>query len=262
MATLVKTEIDVEMALRWAWRDKFSKRKRRPPKASGTGFNDFQRQPQRIPQVSRGKAGERALRGWFGPEGARAPVDRPRNIMMIGTFHPKTLVTVHAAGASRPDWRDDEPKPSGVLSTNGKNAKVEGRCEARDRYSPGSYCPLEWDPSSTSVILRRPDYVVWWEALDQLARAVELQKFILLPPRAAASPWFGEIDVGGNVIHVQSIGPLLHLPLVPKREPALAPYRRRLASKRGPGEQAHVGTGHKSASLKLRVNDTMRGCRI
>lgn len=131
------------------------------PLAGLVSVNDFKRYQPRTLKAGWSKAGDRALRGWFGPGSERLQRDRPHEIMMIGTFHPKTLVTVHAAGASRPSLDDDDPKPVRVLSTNGKNAKVEGECEALDRYSAGSHCPLDWIPSPTSVILARADYVVW-----------------------------------------------------------------------------------------------------
>jgi hypothetical protein len=178
------------------------------------------------PRLAGEKAGERALKGWLGPGGERPPRDRPRDIMMIGTFNPKTLVTVHAAGASRPDWRNDDPTPSRVLSTNGKDARVEGECRGRNLYTAGSYCPLEWEPAPASVILARADYAVWWEALYQLARTVELTRFSVLPPRAAAAPWFGDKDDGGDVIHVLPGEPLLHLPLAPTRGRMVSPFRR------------------------------------
>lgn len=196
------------------------------PLAGLVSVNDFKRHQPRMPKASWGKAGDRALRGWFGPGGERPQRDRPRDIMMIGTFHPKTLVTVHAAGASRPPLDDEDPMPVRVLSTNGKNAKVEGKCEGRDRYSAGSHCPLDWLPSPTSVILARADYVVWWEALSAIAETVELEKFILLPPRAAAMPWFGEADAVGEIIPAQSEADMLHLPLKPERGRMLSPFRR------------------------------------
>jgi hypothetical protein len=145
--------------------------------------------------------------------------------MMIGTFHPKTLVMVSAAGSKRPDWRDAEPRPARVLSSNG-NVKVEGNCEGKNRYSAGSFCSLEWSPSPTEIILARADYVVWWQTLVHLAETVELAKFKLLPPAAAAEPWFGEVDNVGEVIPVPPTGPLLHLPLTPERGRMLAPFRR------------------------------------
>jgi hypothetical protein len=183
-----KTEIDVEMALRWAWRDELSKRQTSAAEAvwdriddfgrhggidvdSGGGgaqrydfgvpdpdaealeravaelepvviawarsldqiagplaglvsVNDFKRQQQpRAPKAGWGKAGDRALRGWFGPGGERPLRDKPRDMLMVGTFRPKTPVTVHAAGASRPDWRDEEPTPGRVLPDNDEMAK-------------------------------------------------------------------------------------------------------------------------------------------
>jgi hypothetical protein len=148
--------------------------------------------------------------------------------MMIGTFNPKMLVTVSAAGSKRPDWRDSEPKPGRVLSSNG-NVKVEGRCEGKNRYSAGSFCALEWSPSPTEIILARADYVVWWQTLVHLAETVELAKFKLLPPAAAAEPWFGEVDNVGEVIPMPPDGALLHLPLTPERGRMLAPFRRAAA---------------------------------
>jgi hypothetical protein len=295
----VKTEIDVEMALRWGWRDELSKRQTSAaeavwdriddfgrhggvdvdggggvqrydfgvpdpdaetleravaeleavvidwsksldtiagPLAGLVSVNDFQRQRPRAPKAGWGKAGDRALKGWFGPGGERPRRDKPRDIMMVGTFNPKTLVTVHAAGASRPNWRDDDPMPSRVLSTNGKDAKVEGECKGRNLYTAGSYCPLEWRPLPMSIIQARADYVVWWESLNQLASTVELQRFTLLPPHAPATPWLGEQSGIGTVIHSPPSGPLVHLPLAPERGRMLHPFRRSAA---GPVEHLY-----------------------
>ncbi|WP_445490221.1 hypothetical protein [Rhodopseudomonas sp. RCAM05734] len=297
----MKTPIDVELALRWAWRDELSKRQTSAAEAvwdriddfgrhggvdvdGGGGVqrydfgvpdpdaeileraiaelepvvidwgeslgliagdlagllsvNDFRRQHQPQPKAGWGKAGDRALRGWFGPGGERPQRDRPRDVMMVGTFNPKVLVTVHAMGASRPDWREDDPMPGRVLSTNGKDAMVEGKCEGRNRYSAGSYCPLEWDPSPLSIIQARADYVVWLEALHDLAASVELTKFTLLPPRAAVAPWFGDKDAGGRVIHVPPVGPMVRLPLVPARGKMLHPFRRTKDAKTASAREA------------------------
>lgn len=286
----IKTEIDVELALRWAWRDELSKRTTSAaeaiwdriddfgrhggvdvdggggvqrydfgepdpdalaleqavadlqpvvidwgqslgpiagPLAGLVSVNDFKRQEPRQPKAGWGKAGDRALHGWFGPGGVRPARDKPRDMLMVGTFNPKVLVTVHAMAASRPDWRDDDPTPGRVLSTNGKDARVEGECRGRNLYTAGSYCPLEWDPSPVSIIQARADYVVWWEALDKLAATVELARFKLLPPRAAVAPWLGDRDAGGKVIQVPPTGPLVHLPLAPERGRMLSPYRQR-----------------------------------
>ena len=196
------------------------------PLAGLVSVNDFRRHQPRTPKAGWGKAGDRALRGWFGPGGERPQRDRPRDVMMVGTFHPKTLITVHAAGASRPPWSDEDPKPVRVLSTNGRNPKVEGRCEARDRYSSGAYCPLDWLPSPTSVILSRADYVVWWEALSSIAETVQLERIELLPPRAPAMPWFDSSEEGGQVLPTSSGAEMLHLPLSPARGRMLSPFRR------------------------------------
>lgn len=196
------------------------------PLAGLVSVNDFKRHQTRTPKAGWGKAGDRALRGWFGPGGERPQRDRPRHIMMVGTFHPKTLITVHAAGASRPPLDDEDPKPVRVLSTNGKNAKVEGSCEGRDRYSAGAYCPLDWLPSPTSVILSRADYVVWWEALNAIAETVVLEKIELLPPRAPALPWFDTAELVGQVFSNAPAAGALQLPLTPSRGRMLSPFRR------------------------------------
>ncbi len=80
-----------------------------------------------------------------------------------------------------------------------------------------------------SVIMGRANYAVWWQALDQIARTVELSKFTLLPPSAAAAPWLGDVDNVGEVIHVPPGAPLVHLPLVPERGRMLSPFRRKPA---------------------------------
>lgn len=290
-ATPVKREIDVELALRWGWRDELSKRQTSAaeavwdriddfgrhggidvdggggvqrydfgvpdpdaetleravaalepvvidwsqsidiiagPLAGLVNINDLRRKPQpRAPKAGWGKAGDRALRGWFGPGGERPLRDKPRNILAVRTFNPKVLVTVHAAAANRPDWRADEPRPGRIMSTNGRDVLVEGgRCEAKNRYSAGSFCPLAWDPLPMTIIDARADYLVWHDALHRLAATVELDRFVLLPPRAPATPWLGGEGDDGQVIHVPPDAPLTHLPLAPTRDRTLAPKRR------------------------------------
>jgi hypothetical protein len=148
-AASVKREIDIENALRWAWRDELSKRQTSAAEAvwdriddygrhggvdvdGGGGqqrydfgvpdpdaealeravaelepvvidwaqsieaiagslaglvdINDFKRQQPREPKAGWGKAGDRALRGWFGPGDERPVRDCARSMLMVGTF--------------------------------------------------------------------------------------------------------------------------------------------------------------------------------
>lgn len=194
-------------------------------------INDLTRPPSMAKQtnVGWGRAGDRALRGMFGP-GAEKPLpDRRRDMLLVETFRPDVLVASHAQMANRPTSWDETPWPMKIMADKGKHAKVDGNCEGKNKYSLGSSCPLQYLPSAESVIRARAEYCVWWEGLNDLVETLELVDHILLPPSAPALPWFGETDEVGKVIVRPSDGATLHLPLTPTRGRMLSPFRRRAA---------------------------------
>lgn len=142
-----------------------------------------------------GKAGDKALKAWFGPDGAK-PMryrDRPRDVLLVGGLRTSVLVTCHAIKGTRPDWFEDPPRPHATPALKGSNAMIIGECKARNVYTAGSYCPLQWSPSPLDIILDRADYVAWHHGLTTLARSVQLEKFTPLPPKASQTPW---LDAG------------------------------------------------------------------
>lgn len=138
-----------------------------------------------------GPAGDKALKAWFGPAGAK-PMryrDRPRDVLLVGGLRTAVLVTTHAVKGTRPDWFAESPTPSPTPALKGTNPMIVGECRARNLYTAGSYCPLQWSPSPLSILDSRGDYVAWHHGLTTLARTVQLEKFTLLPPKAPQTPW-------------------------------------------------------------------------
>lgn len=152
--------------------------------------NDIARRDvqSKAPQGGWGKRGEKAVKDWFG-ETPRQSYDRPRDVIMVGGLRTSALVTMHAVRGTRPDWIEDSPRPRMVPALTGSNAMIEGRCEGRNRYSLGSYCPLKYEPSPLSIISSRAEYVAWHNGLMKLSQTLVLAKFVALPPKASQTPW-------------------------------------------------------------------------
>lgn len=125
-------------------------------------------------------------------------------ILSAMSFQPAALVMVHAKMGTRPIWDLGKPK---VIRVNGKNGKpivqyideetgdlIEGRTTGR-HYGPGARCPLKLDPEPREIACARAEYVVWQQALVQLAntlRAWNLHDHVVLPPTAAPEPWIAD----------------------------------------------------------------------
>jgi hypothetical protein len=136
-----------------------------------------------------GKAGTKALKVWWGPEGAKPYIDPPRDILMLGGLRTSALVTMHAVRGTRPDWIEDSPEPSMVPALKGPNAMIVGDCRGRNLYSTGAYCPLKYEPSPMSIVSSRAEYVAWHNGLTKLSQTLILAKFIPLAPKASQTPW-------------------------------------------------------------------------
>jgi hypothetical protein len=170
-----------------------------------------------------GKRGEKAVKDWFG-ETPRQSYDRPRDVIMVGGLRTSALVTMHAVRGTRPDWIEDAPKPSMVQALKGPNAMIVGECKGRNLYSAGAYCPLKYDPSPLSIVSSRAEYVAWHQGLTELAKTLQLAKFVALPPKASITPWLEEreSDQRYNVMSVMptpsnNVRDWGTLPLVPSR---------------------------------------------
>ncbi len=141
------------------------------------------------PKSGWGKAGDKALKVWWGDKGTEPVQDRPRDVLMVGALRTAALVTMHAVRGTRPDWVEDSPEPEMVPAERGPNAKIVGECKGKNLYSSGAYCPLKWSPSPLSIVSSRAEYVAWHNGLVELSNRLLLAKFSPLPPRAAATPW-------------------------------------------------------------------------
>lgn len=191
--------------------------------------------PKRVPQVGWGKAGDRALKGMFGPGAERLQRDRPRDVILVGGIRTDVLVASHAMRGTRPPWYEDQPQPKRMKSETGAHAKIVGECRGKDLYTLGSYCPLRYEPTAMTVVQSRADYAAWHRGLVVLSETLVLEKFVVLPPKASPTPWFdgAEPEQVSRVIPVMpngrnSVAAYGTLPLKPQRPRTRAPLRRAL----------------------------------
>lgn len=191
--------------------------------------------PKRVPKVGWGKAGDRALKGMFGAGNEKIHHDRPRDVLLVGGIRTDVLVASHAIRGNRPDWYEEQPQPKRMHAATSGNVKVVGECRGKDLYTVGSYCPLRYEPSPMMVVQSRADYAAWHRGLVVLSETLVLDKFVVLPPKASATPWFDsdEQEQVSRVIPVMpngrnSVAAYGTLPLKPLRPRARAPIRRGL----------------------------------
>lgn len=170
------------------------------------------------PLSARPPAPRQTLVGWW--EGSRwyKMQTRARDVIMVRSLKSAALVTMHAKMGTRPDWQDDAPRPYQTRAARGSKAAIVGECWGKAAYSPGSHCPLTWDPSPISVAETRADYLAWWRGLNLLAKTLVLQDFDVLPPTAPEMPWVEPEPI--RAVHVGV--PIRHapLPLTPQRDRA------------------------------------------
>ena len=104
-------------------------------------------------------------------DGRGVSVHGPRDVLLVATIPVSVLVHTHAIKGTRPNgWRTSEMRPVQTRAERGPFAKIIGVCKGNNRYSSGSYCPLQWQPSPIGLVLARAIYFAWWNALAQLAK--------------------------------------------------------------------------------------------
>lgn len=96
------------------------------------------------------------------------------------------LVISHAVAGSRPDNYSGRVPKLGPAMDRGKPVVIWR--DAQFRYG---YCKLQWLLSQDTIDLERYQYVVWWQALDHLARVLKgkLVGHRVMPPAAPPAPW-------------------------------------------------------------------------
>lgn len=194
--------------------------------------NPAARPKPRDPKFGWGEDGSKALKAYYGAGNERPFVDRPRDVIMVGGIKTNVLVTSHAIKGTRPDWGDETPIPQmtphhlrpSMPAVIGSSEGIKG---GRPYYSMGSHCPLRWYPSPLDMVTARVDYLVWHRGLAALARTLELEKFIPLPPKAPAAPWIEGSEEQSRVVPVVPNG---RNDVAGWGKLALAPHRGRAGS--------------------------------
>ncbi len=138
------------------------------------------------------------------------------------------LITMCARMDSRPNWREDNPRPHFVPQPkDAGRPSIVGECKGRHRYTAGSYCPLRWFPSPVTIAMSRAEYVAWHHGLVTLARTLVLRDYQAVVPAAPDAPWRHEdragcvLEDGGRATYRAK------LPLHPARPLAGPPLRRK-----------------------------------
>lgn len=167
---------------------------------------------------------------WEGSRWYKSGAGKPRDVMMVRTLKVSALVTMHAKMGTRPDWYDEPPRPYQTRASRGSKPAIVGECWGKSAYSPGSHCPLTWDPSPISVAETRADYLAWWRGLALLAKTLVLNDFEIGPPAAPEMPWAAPEPL--QTLHVGAALRQSPLPLKPNRGHFERPPAR---PKAGPG---------------------------
>ncbi len=105
-----------------------------------------------------------------------------------------------------------------MTAARGTHAAVVGECVARNKYTTGSYCPMEWEPTGPDIAEQRGYWVTWRDALCELVDTLQLDEHQALPPAVPADPWRTP-ETRRKVLPSLVIGPhqLKTVPLKPQR---------------------------------------------
>ncbi|MDB5612129.1 MAG: hypothetical protein JWP25_9029 [Bradyrhizobium sp.] len=157
-------------------------------------------------------------------------VNKPRDVIFVGSIDVEALVVSHARQGTRPRWYGEPVTCRKTPSRTDPNRPlIIGECRARDLYTTGSCCPLKWGipgdkwgdvlVTPFSIATARADYRAWWYGLRLLAKSLVLLEHAPLPPEAPEFPWFdGEREV--SLYGQRSPPKMATLPLKPQRKMA------------------------------------------
>lgn len=242
---------DIEQLLVWAYRDELSKRITSSSEAMWESIRDYgarggihtDKSPQRYdfgephPDALAIESAVGALGKWFvdwdlsreALMGDLAGLMAGRDVLLLGSINVAALVTRHAVMETRPDWGAERPRCYPVPSKkNHSLPAIVGECRGHLHYTPGSHCPLRWEPSPISIALARADYAAWHLGLCQLVDGLDhLTSCRASPPAAPAQPWLtgetpcrihlvGQWDKVGKSLPLKEPRPLAGPP--PRRE--------------------------------------------
>jgi len=244
---LVRQQKDIELLLRWAYRDELSKRAISSSDGIwdqlkfGVGRDSGQRAAtaaQRYPHfglpdpdaevVERHvSALPRVVVDWRarGPSimGEYYSLLDAHAALDIGTWNATAWVVQHAWCATRPSWKMENPRCYPTPAARGPGVMVIGECRGALKYSNGAHCPLRWDPPIVDIAIARAEYVIWHDALTALARTLKntLLRFDPTGPEASPDPWHNP-DAERLVLPSRYKPPSRPLPL---KHPRPAPRR-------------------------------------
>lgn len=245
----LRQQKDIELLLRWAYRDELSKRAISSSDGIwdqlrfGIGRDSGQRTAtaaQRYPHfglpdpdaevVERHvSALPRVVIDWpsRGPfiMGEYLSLLDAHAALSIGTWNATAWVVQHAYCATRPPWKTEPPRCYPTPAARGPGVMIVGECRGHNQYSTGTYCPLRWDPPIVSIAIARAEYVVWHDALLALVAALagKLERFDVTGPEASPNPWHNP-DSAPVVLASRNHAPTRALPL---KYPRPAPKRPR-----------------------------------
>jgi hypothetical protein len=170
--------------------------------------NDMSRDEpaQKRTNVGWGERGAKALNAFFGEDGDAA-CERSAS-RRASAQHDQPQRSRHQARhqGHAPDFWDEQPQARMTPAKHGSNAAIVGECKGKNLYTNGSYCPLQWSPSPTSIVSSRAEYAVWHHGLTQLAGMLELKKYAVLTPKASATPWIDDMEAESRVVPVMPNG--------------------------------------------------------
>jgi hypothetical protein len=243
-----KRSVEIEKLLHWAYRDELVKRHISSAEAIWEGIREYgqrggedpgHQSAQRYPHFGSPHPDAEVIEGAVSAL-PNLPIDwqqsgaaimgdlilllQSRDTLLLRTLRTAALVTMHSSMGTRPNWREEAPKPHFVASMkDASKPALVGECKGRNLYTAGSYCPLKYEPSPISIAESRADYTCWHRGLMQLAETLELEDHIALPPAAPAMPWAGEQEAKGKIFAVGERGHQSRLALSPYRRTTLRP---------------------------------------
>ena len=175
----------------------------------------------------RGRRGKKKLR-------ASAEVDKDARLIEAHHESAAGLVMMHARLKTRPIWQVGDITVRPVIGGNNQPMMI-GRSTRRGYYTEGSHCPLTLSPPPQEIASARFEYMVWHQALCELAMCGrELRDHEPLLPSAPAQPWVTGEEPKRPVHDAERAVRYPTLPLHPQRDRArVLPPLRTVTTDRG-----------------------------
>lgn len=237
----MKKKIDVELLVRWAFREELPKRElRASPWDSVLSYglrgglavqNHDPLRPQRYAwvgdphpdaltiEIDVARLADSAAVDWDSSKkhllGDLAVWANGNPLIGLG-FSARALVTMFGRLGTRPDWMPEPPHVERIRHISGgwhvvQHLDDDGRLIAgRDRsrkLGRGARCPLQLVPSAAEYAHARAEWSVWHAGLVQLAELLSapgsLVDHQVLPPAVTPAPWITGMPEPSRVLHAR-----------------------------------------------------------